>query len=519
MMSNPESDKCFVIMPFGIKPLKDGSGGMYDFDKVYRVIIKRAIRQAGMEAVRADEQTGAHIIHTDMFKELRDRAVVLADLSSENPNVYYELGIRHVLSPNGTVLMCREGSELPFDIKLSRVIFYKFNGVDLDWEEVEQVTQQLQRALEQAKTGAPDSPVHALLESVHPRGDKVAQAAILSNQEHPDPLEEYDAYLKHLATTLNQPKKSMAALIKEHGGNAIGCRLLGHLCLSRNPLPNEASHIAGNLFNCEQYTLAVRIYEKLDQAGKLAPDDLIRYGSSLSERTATLAAAIEGFRFTKMALDSVLARLQANEPTGEDVAQAFKCYQSLSGLLLWQWMLTKKADDLDNAIHKMEEVLQFVESAAMKYDDYAIGRVAQLHLRLLFLLRYRDENRFRPDVEGHREAVLNLKATNSHKDEEVSYLRWYKAIALADAGDGDAMDRMTLKALVSDARLMEKTEKMGIGRRQYKLLRRFIEHHLDVLCNTDLVGQVSRRLQQEPAGNTTTAVSADGALNGKTGCA
>src|SRR5208282_2073568 len=105
-MKQKEPDKCFVIMPFGIKPLKDGSGRDYDFDKVYRVIIKRAIRQAGMEPIRADEQTGAHIIHSDMFKELRDRTVVLADLSSENPNVYYELGIRHVLAPHGTVLIC-----------------------------------------------------------------------------------------------------------------------------------------------------------------------------------------------------------------------------------------------------------------------------------------------------------------------------------------------------------------------------------------------------------------------------
>lgn len=69
-----------------------------------------------MEPIRADEQTGSHIIHSEMFRELRDRAVVLADLSLGNPNVYYELGIRHVLSSSGAVLMCREGTELPFDV-------------------------------------------------------------------------------------------------------------------------------------------------------------------------------------------------------------------------------------------------------------------------------------------------------------------------------------------------------------------------------------------------------------------
>src|SRR5262252_2192065 len=111
-MSNPGTDPsaCFVVMPFGVKPFNDGSGRRFDFDKVYRVIIKRAVKEAGLVPIRADEQVGAQIIHIDMFKALRDRAIVLVDLSLENPNVFYELGVRHVMSPRGTVLMCREGS-------------------------------------------------------------------------------------------------------------------------------------------------------------------------------------------------------------------------------------------------------------------------------------------------------------------------------------------------------------------------------------------------------------------------
>src|SRR5262249_8218766 len=116
--------------------------------------------------IRADERKGSNIIHTEMFIDLRDQPVVLADLSLDNPNVYYELGIRHVMSSRGTVLMCRHGSELPFDVKLSRVIFYKDDGANLAWEEAERVVRELQFALEQAKRGVPDSPVHALLESV-----------------------------------------------------------------------------------------------------------------------------------------------------------------------------------------------------------------------------------------------------------------------------------------------------------------------------------------------------------------
>ena len=96
-------------MPFGLKPFNDGSGRHFDFDKVYRVIIKRAVENAGLTPIRADEQTGSQIIHIDMFKALRDKAIVLVDLSLENPNVFYELGVRHVMSPRGTVLNVPRG--------------------------------------------------------------------------------------------------------------------------------------------------------------------------------------------------------------------------------------------------------------------------------------------------------------------------------------------------------------------------------------------------------------------------
>jgi len=139
--------ECFVVMPFGKKRFPEAPDRLYDFDKVYRVIIQRAIAASGMTPVRADERVSSGIIHSEMFRDLRDRPIVLADLSLDNPNVFYELGIRHVMSPSGTVLICRKGSALPFDVKLSRVIFYDFEGTNLDWDEVERVVEVLKNAL------------------------------------------------------------------------------------------------------------------------------------------------------------------------------------------------------------------------------------------------------------------------------------------------------------------------------------------------------------------------------------
>jgi len=158
--------KCFVVMPFGIKP-RGPDKRPHDFDKIYRVVIKRAVERAGMECIRADETKGSRLIHTDMFKDLRDQPLVVADLSLHNPNVFYELGVRHTMSSTGTVLMCEKSSfPLPFDIGLSRVVSYEYDGASLDWEEAERLVEQLHVALLESGPAAPDSPVHALLERV-----------------------------------------------------------------------------------------------------------------------------------------------------------------------------------------------------------------------------------------------------------------------------------------------------------------------------------------------------------------
>ena len=116
-----DAGECFVVMPFGKKPLPNGQ--TYDFDKVYRVIISRAVREAGMKPLRADETIGSRLIHSDMFKDLRDRPVVLADLSLENPNVFYELGLSHALE-KPVVLVSSNEEDVPFDLRHIRTIFY-----------------------------------------------------------------------------------------------------------------------------------------------------------------------------------------------------------------------------------------------------------------------------------------------------------------------------------------------------------------------------------------------------------
>ncbi len=105
---------CFVIMPFGRKP--DASGREIDFNIVYKDIIEPAIRDVGFDPVRADEEVNAGIIHKAMFERLALSEYAVADLTIFNPNVYYELGVRHAVRPQTTVLLSAEASRLPFDV-------------------------------------------------------------------------------------------------------------------------------------------------------------------------------------------------------------------------------------------------------------------------------------------------------------------------------------------------------------------------------------------------------------------
>lgn len=125
---------CFVLMPFGRKT--DAAGRVTNFDSVFKKIIAPAVEQAGLEPIRADEEKIGGTIHKPMFERLMLCHYAVADITGANPNVFYELGIRHALRPSSTAILFREGTVIPFDIALVRGISYKADdaGEPLDIE-------------------------------------------------------------------------------------------------------------------------------------------------------------------------------------------------------------------------------------------------------------------------------------------------------------------------------------------------------------------------------------------------
>lgn len=107
----------FVVMPFGRKE-------EIDFNAVYADYIKPALERVGCTVFRADEEQRAGNIRTDMFQELLLADLVVADLSIDNPNVWYELGVRHGLRSRGVIQVQCKRDYLPFDVYVDRTLRY-----------------------------------------------------------------------------------------------------------------------------------------------------------------------------------------------------------------------------------------------------------------------------------------------------------------------------------------------------------------------------------------------------------
>jgi hypothetical protein len=154
---------CFVLMPFGKKP--DDIGQLVDFDAVYREFIAPAIEEAGLEPLRADEEQTGGIIHKPMFERLILCEFAVADLTTANANVFYELGVRHATRPWSTVLVFAAGGRLPFDLAPLRALPYELVPSGLPADAVGARAALVERLVE-ARKAATDSPIFQLVDGL-----------------------------------------------------------------------------------------------------------------------------------------------------------------------------------------------------------------------------------------------------------------------------------------------------------------------------------------------------------------
>jgi hypothetical protein len=123
----------FIVRPFGKKSVtvkdRDGKDTFIevDFDHIDKSLIQPALLSNNLEGKTTGVIAEAGNIRLDMFQMLIACDLVIADISIDNANVFYELGIRHGLRPKGTILIRfpTSGKDVPFDLKTDRYIAYE----------------------------------------------------------------------------------------------------------------------------------------------------------------------------------------------------------------------------------------------------------------------------------------------------------------------------------------------------------------------------------------------------------
>lgn len=119
------ANTCFVISPIG----EAGSEQRIRADKILKHVIKPAVEPLDYVVIRADQISSPGLITSDIVRSIADAALVIADMTGHNPNVFYELAVAHsLLKP--VISVMEAGETIPFDVSNSRIIF--INHTDLD---------------------------------------------------------------------------------------------------------------------------------------------------------------------------------------------------------------------------------------------------------------------------------------------------------------------------------------------------------------------------------------------------
>src|SRR5262245_48355995 len=116
---------CFVVMGFGKKTDYSKKPRTLDLDRTYEAIIVPAVKDAGLEPIRADKVKHSGVIDQPMYELLLQADLVIADISTANPNALYELGVRHALRPRSTIIMKEIDGKFLFDLNHLATLQYK----------------------------------------------------------------------------------------------------------------------------------------------------------------------------------------------------------------------------------------------------------------------------------------------------------------------------------------------------------------------------------------------------------
>ena len=152
------------MMPYGEKV--NMANAKIDFDAVYRTFIQPAIEKSGLVASKTNEANSGELLLKNMYARILFCRFAIADITFNNPNVYYELGIRHATRPHTTILLHENSlDKIPFDLSVFSVLNYEYDLEKKVIKNLEQKIDELSDMLENYTKGkglGNDSPIAQL---------------------------------------------------------------------------------------------------------------------------------------------------------------------------------------------------------------------------------------------------------------------------------------------------------------------------------------------------------------------
>lgn len=186
---------CFVIMPIGDQQIGDFKLTASELKSKYDDLIKEAILKAKpfIEVVRADEVSAPGLITSDIITRIMHSDIVIVDVTYPNPNVFYELGLRHACRCGTIIIKDKNGPSIPFDIAHLRYIEYEntASGLKLLSDKLKQFIDYIEKY--------PEKPDNQLLEFAKLTGYS------FPNYSKPEYTEQ-DAQLEFLSLVTQSPQ-------------------------------------------------------------------------------------------------------------------------------------------------------------------------------------------------------------------------------------------------------------------------------------------------------------------------
>ena len=261
-------------MGFG-KKTDYSTGKTLDLDKTYKNIIQPAVVSSGYQCIRADEIQDSGLIDKSMYALLMRAELVVADISTFNPNTIYELGIRHAVKPYSTIVIKEEEGKIPFDLDHNRIFSYKHLGEDIGADEAQRCQKALSEKIDVVtKNSFVDSPLYDFIKNIEP--PKIPQA------EYSKIIDDSAEKETHIFVIVEKAKNHML-----EGEFSEATKLWGK---AAEALPSEGYFIqqqALSIYKSKVPSEAAALADALIIIEKLAPD-----GESNDPETLGLTGAI-----------------------------------------------------------------------------------------------------------------------------------------------------------------------------------------------------------------------------------